>query len=730
MLNFLFINREGALTTITNFTFANSTTLLYPNDTASLENPESFDLYPFGIVLSFTIIYAIIFVAGIIGNVGTCVVIARNKSMQTATNYYLISLAASDLLLLLSALPFEVYKMWSQDNYVFGQGFCTAQGLAAETSANATVLTITAFTAERYVAICHPFLAHAWSKPSRAVRYIICIWAIALGLAVPQAIQFGVVSELIDGRYVNHCNVENPFFEHSFEISTFVIFFVPMAVITVLYVLIGPPIAMEQPKVFVIVQTGANFTLQQQTNYTNSEAIDLYPFGIVLTFTVIYAIVFVAGLVGNISTCVVIARNKSMQNATNYYLFNLAVSDLLLLISALPFEIYKIWSEDDYVFGQGLCTAQGLAAETSANAAVLTITAFTVERYIAICHPFLAHAWSKPGRVVRYIIFIWIIALGLALPQAIQFEIIEEFIDGRYTSHCVMQKPFLEHSFELSTVFFFVVPMSVITVLYVMIGRRLRRSYSVRPTKRTSSDGGDREIGRKIRGEYVINANLKLDPMSVAVVVAFFICWAPFHAQRLLAIYLSNASEDVQNMFAGFYLYLMYISGLLYFISTSVNPCLYHIMSKKFRKAFKDTFAELCCCKKTSNGHYAAIRRIPPKMRDIPRSVSDNVASNLQKTGERPNKRNDSKVSDSSRSSFLSNSSRSTSLYDRNKSIASEHEGDKNTALLPFKFSRIFGKRHSDSAAISNSSLRDTDVTEFNHSDLVKNMIKINDNIN
>lgn len=55
---------------------------------------------------------------------------------------------------------------------------------------------------------------------------------------------------------------------------------------------------------------------------------------IVIPVTVIYVIIFVTGVVGNISTCVVIARNKSMHTATNYYLFSLAISDLLLLVSA------------------------------------------------------------------------------------------------------------------------------------------------------------------------------------------------------------------------------------------------------------------------------------------------------------------------------------------------------------------------------------------------------------
>lgn len=70
--------------------------------------------------------------------------------------------------------------------YVFGEAFCVLTGFAAETSANATVLTITAFTVERYVAICHPFLSHTVSKLSRAVKFVVAIWLLALCLAVPQ----------------------------------------------------------------------------------------------------------------------------------------------------------------------------------------------------------------------------------------------------------------------------------------------------------------------------------------------------------------------------------------------------------------------------------------------------------------------------------------------------------------------------------------------------------------
>ena len=48
--------------------------------------------------------------------------------------------------------------------------------------------------------------------------------------------------------------------------------------------------------------------------------------------TVIYVTLFLTGVVGNVVTGVVIVRNRSMHTATNYYLFSLALSDLVILL--------------------------------------------------------------------------------------------------------------------------------------------------------------------------------------------------------------------------------------------------------------------------------------------------------------------------------------------------------------------------------------------------------------
>lgn len=54
----------------------------------------------------------------------------------------------------------------------------------------------------------------------------------------------------------------------------------------------------------------------------------------------------------------------------------------------MPQDLYNLWYPDSYPFTDVLCVMEGVVSETAANATVLTITAFTVERYIAICHPF------------------------------------------------------------------------------------------------------------------------------------------------------------------------------------------------------------------------------------------------------------------------------------------------------------------------------------------------------
>lgn len=107
------------------------------------------------------------------------------------------------------------------------------------------------------------------------------------------------------------------------------------------------------------------------------------------------------------------------------------------------------------------------------------VTAFSIERYVAICHPFRSHTMSKLSRAVKYIVLIWILSIGFAVPQALQTGLVE---DGNGNSWCtiVQERVLIEHSFELATILFFFAPMVLITVLYVLIGVKLRSSTMIK----------------------------------------------------------------------------------------------------------------------------------------------------------------------------------------------------------------------------------------------------------
>ena len=113
-----------------------------------------------------------------------------------------------------------------------------------------------------------------------------------------------------------------------------------------------------------------------------------------------------------------------MHTTVNFYLFSLAVSDLLLLIVGLPPELISFWKKYPYIFGESFCILRALLSEMCSYASVLTITAFTVERYIAICHPLKAHTMAQLPRAVKAILIIWVVSAIASAPIAFQLGII------------------------------------------------------------------------------------------------------------------------------------------------------------------------------------------------------------------------------------------------------------------------------------------------------------------
>ena len=65
-------------------------------------------------------------------------------------------------------------------------------------------------------------------------------------------------------------------------------------------------------------------------------------------------------------------------------------------------------------------------------ASVLTIVSFSMERYLAICHPLYSHTMSGFKRAIRIIGLVWLVAMLAALPYAFFTKI--NYLDRPYGS--------------------------------------------------------------------------------------------------------------------------------------------------------------------------------------------------------------------------------------------------------------------------------------------------------
>lgn len=140
-------------------------------------------------------------------------------------------------------------------------------------------------------------------------------------------------------------------------------------------------------------------------------------------------------------------------------------------------------------------------------ASVLTITAFTVERYIAICHPLMSHKIADLRRSIRIIVGIWTVSFLIALPYPIHTRTMF------YANSPSTGKPLQESlvcnippkwifemtiMFQISTFLFFIVPMTAIIILYMLIAITLRRSALNRANSEESSGGHHSSHSRRV----------------------------------------------------------------------------------------------------------------------------------------------------------------------------------------------------------------------------------------
>nr|DBA26306.1 TPA: hypothetical protein GDO54_010585 [Pyxicephalus adspersus] len=303
---------------------------------------------------------------------------------------------------------------------------------------------------------------------------------------------------------------------------------------------------------------------------------------------IIYLTIFAVGAIGNTLTCIVIIKHKIMRTPTNYYLFSLAISDLLVLLLGMPLELYELWSNYPFLFGNGGCSFKTLLFETVCFASILNVTALSVERYIAVVHPLRAKYVVTRNHAKRVIISVWVLSILCSVPNTSLIGIQNLYIIGYGTipnsAICTLVRPRWIYNLviQITTIFFFFLPMCTISVLYLLIGLQLKKEKMLQVLEAKS--GGDGDSYQNVRLQQEKSRRRQVTKMLFILVVVFGICWAPFHTERLMWSFINNWTDEMHQMFS----FVHVISGVLFYLSSAVNPILYNLLSTRFREMFKE----------------------------------------------------------------------------------------------------------------------------------------------
>lgn len=190
--------------------------------------------------------------------------------------------------------------------------------------------------------------------------------------------------------------------------------------------------------------------------------------------TFLLFIICALGTVGNVMVILVVLTTKHMRTPTNCYLVSLAVADLMVLIAAgfptITESFFASW-----VFGHYGCLCITYFQYLGINASSCSITAFTIERYIAICHPIKAQFLCTLSRAKKIIVFVWVFT-SLYCVMWFYLSAIEDLVyDNIIIKTCgyrVSRKFYLPvYFFDFGV--FFVLPLMLSAVLYGLIARIL-----------------------------------------------------------------------------------------------------------------------------------------------------------------------------------------------------------------------------------------------------------------
>ncbi len=158
------------------------------------------------------------------------------------------------------------------------------------------------------------------------------------------------------------------------------------------------------------------------TNLTEDAQMSRGPVTVVPTFLkvlmyLMYITIIIAAIGGNGIVCYIVMAYQRMRTVTNFFIFNLAIGDILMATLCIPFSFVANLVLFYWPFGAIMCTIVTYAQCVSVFVSAYTLVAISIDRYIAIIYPLRPRMTKLQAKVI--ILLVWIVALVTPLPTAI-----------------------------------------------------------------------------------------------------------------------------------------------------------------------------------------------------------------------------------------------------------------------------------------------------------------------
>ena len=326
--------------------------------------------------------------------------------------------------------------------------------------------------------------------------------------------------------------------------------------------------------------------------------------------TVAYAVIMLISLTGNSAIALVILKTQRLRTTTNLLIANMAVSDLLMPLFAMPRMTTAVYfGANRWLiggnFGLAMCKLAPLFQDVSTAVSTQSLVLIAVDRFYHVFYPVKAAVISL--RVVKVTLpFVWLIALVVHAPY---FYIYRIYIyNGE--AYCLLNwsPPFSDDMqaqkvyFVLLSILLFIIPLCAIAALYTAVIVRLKRQQF--PGMHQS------ENARKMREK----RNRAILQLSVVIVMVFVICWTPFTTYAFLKFFRWDTPQCGRH-------HTTFIVQFIAHSISAINPFVYVLFSSSYRQGLKEA---LSCgaCERTSCRVLPAVGEEELQMRARARTFS------------------------------------------------------------------------------------------------------------